>query len=323
MPRVSVLIPTYNRADYLLEAIGSVLHQTFSDLEVVVVDDGSTDDTAQLVKAIADDRVRYLYQSNHGVAAALNTAWRAAQGEYLAMLGSDDLMLPDQLAILLADLDHDPRLGLVYARAQGMDPHGNSLPQILGAPPKFPGQTLKSNLYGDSVCGIACLFRKSCIEQAGGFNESLIANEDWDLWIRMAELCQFAYRDQILARFRMHPASLTGARSQAYERVILDRLRLIENYYSRVNLPTDALAVKSFAFRNVYMDVAIRYLAIGKWRAALPYLRKAIRAHGDPVTTTLRVVGVALFDLYLSKTTLGVKLVDAAVKQRRRWSRQP
>jgi glycosyltransferase involved in cell wall biosynthesis len=318
MPRVSVLIPAYNRANYLPETIASVQKQTFGDIEIIVVDDGSADNTAEVVRSISDSRLKYIHQGNRGVSAALNTAWRAASGEFVAMLGSDDVMLSQQIEQLLPIIEHNAALGVVYARAQAMDAQGKPLSQILGSSLKFSDNALQSLLYGDSVCGIATLIRRSCLERVNGFDESLIANEDWDLWIRMAEISRFAFHDEILARFRMHAASLTGARSQHYRAVVLDRIRLIEKYYARPNLSADALAVKSIALRNVYMEVGIRFLAIGAVGDALPYLGRAIRSHGNPISATARVLGVTLFDLYLSKTRWGVRLADAIVKARRK-----
>jgi glycosyltransferase involved in cell wall biosynthesis len=318
IPRVSVLIPAYNRAGYLLETVNSALNQTFTDLEVVIVDDGSTDNTAQVVGGIPDPRVNYLYQENRGVSAALNTAWRSARGKYLSMLGSDDVWLPNLLEELVPVLDADPNLGLVYARAQGMDAQGKPLSQILGAPEKFPGEPLESILYGDFVCGIAALFCRASLERVGGFDETMTGNEDWDLWIRLAEHYRFAFCDKILARYRMHPHSLTGGRSEAYTRIILDRIRLIENYYARTNVPAEALAIKPLARRNVYMDVTIRFLSIGQWRAAMPFFRRTVRVAPNPFTAVLRVLAVTLFDLYLSKTRWGVRLVEGLLARQRK-----
>lgn len=318
MSLVSILIPAFNRADYLPETIASALAQSYRDIELVVVDDGSTDPTRAVVHSFSDARVRYLYQENRGVSAALNTAWRAASGEFLAFLGSDDLMLSRQVETLMKILEADPSLGLAYARAQAMNAQGDPLPQILGSSLKFRNNALQSMLYGDSVCGIACLTRRAHVERVGGFDESLIANEDWDMWIRLAEQVRFAYRDEILARYRMHSSSLTGARSEHYHRVIMDRLRLIETYYSQPNLRPDALAVKSLALRNVYMDAGIRFLSIGERKDALRYLSRAVRVHGNPLVTAARVAGVTLFDLYLSKTRWGVRMTDRIVARRRK-----
>lgn len=318
---VSVLIPTYNRARYLAEAVNSALNQTYRDSEVIIVDDGSEDETAGIVSTFSDARVRYIYQSNRGVSAALNTAWHAARGAYCAMLGSDDVWLPILLQELVPSLDSDPSLGFVYGRARGMDPHGNPLSQILGVSPKFPDNGLKSLLYGDTVCGIACVFRRECIQRVGGFNESLVANEDWDLWIRIAEQYRFVYCNKILAQYRIHPNSLTGGKSPYLGRLVHDRVALIENYYARPNLSSDALQVESLARRNVYLDAGVRYLAVGKPRAAASYFSRAIRAHGNPLSSALRVIGVALYYLYLAKTSWGTSLVDNLVARRRKWSR--
>lgn len=317
-PRVSALVPAYNRAKYIREAIESALAQTFDDLEVVVVDDGSTDNTAEVVRGIDDPRVRYLHQPNGGVSAALNTACRAAHGEFVAMLGSDDAWLAHQVETLLDVITQQPDASLAYGRAQAMDAAGRPLPQMLGVSLKYPGRELASLLYGDCVCGLACLIRKDALERAGGFDERLIANEDWDLWIRMAEFSHFAFRDEILARYRMHPQSLTGAGSAQYRRVVLGRVKLIEDYYGRADVPAEAKAVKALALRNVYMEVGVRFIAVGRWQEGLPYLAKAVKVSGNPVAATARVTGVSVFDLYLSKTKWGVQLVDALVEWRRK-----
>lgn len=322
-PKVSVLVPTYNRASYIQEAVQSALQQTCQDIEVIVVDDGSTDDTAGVIRAIKDPRLRYTFQENRGVASALNTAARLAQGEYVAMLGSDDRWHPELLATLTRRLDEAPELGVVYARAQGMDAYGQPLPQLLGAPEKFPGQPLQSLLYGDCVCAIAAVIRRTCLEQVGGFDESLHANEDWDLWIRLAEHTRFAYVPLVLAHFRIHAGSLTSGHAQRYERVLLDRLRLIERYYARPNIPRAAIAIKSLALRNVHMDVTIRYLSIGRWREAWRYFWKTLRVAPNPLTTMLRVMAVAVFDLWLSKTDWGVQLVERLVAFKRQKAQSP
>jgi glycosyltransferase involved in cell wall biosynthesis len=312
--KVSVLIPTYNRAAYLPEAINSVLNQSFRDFEVIIVDDGSTDNTPELVRGIRDPHVHYVrHLRNRGVAAALNTAWHAARGEYLARLDSDDVWRPELLEILVSALDADPGLGLIYARAQWMDTHGQLLPQMAGAPIKFPGETLKSLLYGDCVTPMAVVFRRECIERAGGYDESLIANEDWDLWIRMAEYCRFAYCTQVLAYYRIHPQNLTRGDSERSRRVIRDRLRVLEKFYARPDVPSAALAIKPLAFRNLYQDVALRHFTAGRWREALGYYVRAVRVAPNPFAAALRGVRDVLYHSSLGKTRWGVRLADAWV----------
>jgi glycosyltransferase involved in cell wall biosynthesis len=269
------------------------------------------------VAGFRDERLSYVYQSNRGVSAALNSGLRAARGKYLAMLGSDDAMLPDQVETLLRIADESEQVGVVYARGQGMDESGRDLPQTFGAPLRFPGQPLPSMLYANTVCAIACLVRREIVVAVGGFDEGLIANEDWDLWLRLAPRCQFAYCDRILARYRLHPESLTAASSTAYEQIIRGRIALIEGFYAREPVPADALAVKKLALRNVYMDAMIRRLTLGQNRAALADGQRALRAGGNPLAGSLRLVSVALFDLYFSKKSWAVRLTDHLVARRR------
>jgi glycosyltransferase involved in cell wall biosynthesis len=123
-PQVTVIIPTFNRARYLTEAIQSVLGQTFPDYELIVVDDGSTDGTAAVLEGFGDSRLRVLRQENHGISAAMNAGLRAAQGEYIARLDSDDVWFPNLLAYETRVLDSRPDIGVVYARAQAMSANG-------------------------------------------------------------------------------------------------------------------------------------------------------------------------------------------------------
>lgn len=319
---VSVVIPTFNRARYLGEAIQSVLLQSYRELQVIVVDDGSTDDTGAVVRTISDPRVRYIYQENRGVAAALNTGWRAARGAVIGRLDSDDAWLPELLAALVPYLEGDPSLGVVYARARGMDEHGRPLSQLIGAPEKFPGATLKSLLYSDFVAPTAVIYRRACIEQIGGYDESLPGTEDWDAWIRMAEHCRFGFVPRVLARYRFHGGNATGANSPRALQLLRDRERVLEKYYARSALPPEALAIRPIAFANLHMDLAIRHLNARRWRPALCEYVRSLRAAPHPATFAARLVWVTLYYVFLSKWSWSVKLVDGLVRLRRRWARR-
>lgn len=317
LPGVSVLLPTYNRADYLRATIQSALDQTHPPYEVVVVDDGSTDSTAEVVRRLAEPRVRYVFQQNRGVSAALNTAFRASTGRYIALLGSDDLWLPSLLAEEVPIMDENPAVGLVYARAQGMDPQDRPMAQILGAPDKFPGSTFKSLLYGDDVCGLTAVFRREVVEQAGLWDESFVANEDWDIWLRMSLVTRFYFLDKVLARFRIHPGSLTGGKSDRFVQVLRDRERLLDKVFSLPNLPPEASEVKALAYRNNYMDIGLRWLSVGNWRECLRYFGQAVRVSPNPVLTPVRILYLIVFYRYLSKRAWGTRLVNSLAERRR------
>lgn len=318
---ISVVIPTYNRAHLLASAIDSILNQTYRNLEIVIVDDGSTDNTRELVRDLTDPRIRYIYQDNRGVAAALNTGWRAARAELIGRLDSDDLWLPTLLAKLVPFLEADASVGVVYARAQGMDEHGRPLAQLVGAPEKYPGRTLVSLLYGDFVSPMAVLYRRSAIERIGGYDESLMANEDWDVWIRMAEQYKFVYVPQILARYRFHSHNLTRSDSLRVQRLMQDRVRVLGKFFARSNVPPEARDVEPLAFANLHADLAIRHLTGRRWRAAIHEYALALGASRQPILFLPRIVGVTLFNLYLSKWRWSVRFVDWIVQQRRQWTR--
>src|SRR5207247_1570481 len=167
-PAVTVIMPVYDRERFVCEAIASVLAQTFSDLELIVVDDGSTDGTAAAVAAVEDPRLRYVAQPHRGVAAAMNTGLRSARGRYVARLDSDDVWLPDLLATQVAVLESRPEIDVVYARAQGMEADGTLTTHVWGIAPRWPADALRSQLHGDFTCNITTVARRACLERAGG-----------------------------------------------------------------------------------------------------------------------------------------------------------
>ncbi|MBI2953254.1 MAG: glycosyltransferase [Chloroflexi bacterium] len=317
---VSVLLPSYNRAPYVERAIRSALDQTYQDIEVIVVDDGSTDNTGEVVRHITDPRVRYIYQENKGICGALNAAFHAANGPYIAIMGSDDIWLPELLTEEVRVLETQPGIGLVYARAQGMDVNEIPLTKFLGVPEKYPGQTFKSLIYGDHVCGITTVVRRKHIEEVGLWDENIIANEDWDMWLRLSLVCQFHFIDKVLARYRVHSGNITGIKSDRFARLTLDRVRVVDKVYARPDLPPEILDMKQVAYRNVYVDVGLRWMSARKWRESLNYFGKAVRFSGKPSVTVVRILYLIAFRDLLSKQVWGTQLINALICWRRRWA---
>ena len=315
-PVVSVLLPVFNRAALVGEAIQSALAQTYTDLEVVVVDDGSTDGTAAKVRSFTDRRIRLIQQENRGIGGALNTALRAARGRYLARIDSDDLWLPELLAVEVPILEADAAVGLVYPRAQAMDIHGRPLSQFQGAPERYPGHTFASLLYGNHVCQLGILIRRECVAAAGGWDESLLAYEDWDLWLRLSRLCGFRFVDRVLARFRLHPGRSTAATRTRLARLTADPIRILDRAFAQPDLPSKALAVKPLAYRNAYTEMGLRCLSAGAWRQALGYFSQAVRVAPRAPGALVRIVYLAFFHHYLGKRRWGANLVRTLVDWR-------
>jgi len=210
VPEVSVIIPAYNAARFIGEALQSVLQQTFQDFEIIVVDDGSTDDTARVVAGIADPRIRYVYQENKGLAGARNHGLRLAQGTFVAFLDADDLWHPMFLERCVTYLRLYPDWAVVYTWATFVDQNNRTLPQGFRA--KLVGKVLCERLREGNVFPIhAALSRARVIKTVGMFDETLSALEDWDLWLRVTSRYQIGCLPECLARYRLAGESLSAS----------------------------------------------------------------------------------------------------------------
>ncbi|MBW4571442.1 MAG: glycosyltransferase [Tolypothrix carrinoi HA7290-LM1] len=247
MPKVSVIIPAYNALAYLIETIESVFKQTFSDFEVLIVDDGSSDGTAAWATQITDSRVRVICQKNQGSSVARNTGITAAKGEYIALLDADDLWEPTKLEKQVRFLEENPSIGLVDTWTILINQQGKSTGRIIVS--YAEGDVWKQLVQFQPVC--CCdstpLIRRSCFENVGLFNPDLPFLEDLDMWIRLAASYEFGVVKEPLVRYRQHPQSkstnckgtLEAFRTiieQAFETVPAELLPLRDKGYARVNL---------------------------------------------------------------------------------------
>ena len=189
-PTFSVVIPAYNAEDTLGEAISSVLAQTRKDFEVIVIDDGSSDNTAALPAGFADQRVRVYSQANGGPSAARNRGIAQAVGEYVSSLDSDDLWLPDYLAEMGRALEESPQADFAYTHAWILDASGHFRTVPTGAwhrppTPMLPQDQFIAELLQECFVN-APTIRRTALERVGGYDESISHGEDWELWLRLA-----------------------------------------------------------------------------------------------------------------------------------------
>jgi len=203
-PAVSVVIPTYNRAPLLGRAIRSVLAQCFEDFEVIVVDDGSTDETAAVVAAFDDPRVSYVRLArNTGAGAARNAGIRLARGKFLAFQDSDDEWLPSKLSRQMSAFARGPEgLGVVYSDMQRV--WGDGTTTYLAAPTVLSGRLVGNGVRFYQVCDLgvqSTLIRREWLDAAGHFNEELPALEDLEMFIRLSRLCAFQRLREPLVRY--------------------------------------------------------------------------------------------------------------------------
>jgi glycosyltransferase involved in cell wall biosynthesis len=204
-PLVSVVIPAYDAAAFLAEAVASVLRQTWRDLEVIVVDDGSSDGTGALADELAagDDRVRVVHQVNGGPSAARNAGIAVAQGEYLCFLDADDAFLPDKIERQLTFLLHHPECDLVYSDHYLGDDHLKPTFLNCRRPPPIPMQELL--VYRNWFAVWSPLIRARLVAKVGKFDEGLRGSEDWDYWLRASKCGVFSYLPGAVGVYRTHP----------------------------------------------------------------------------------------------------------------------
>jgi glycosyltransferase involved in cell wall biosynthesis len=257
MARVSVIIPTYNYCHFLGEAIQSVLEQTFSDFELIVVDDGSTDNTKEVVDSFGDSRIRYIYQENRGVSAARNTGIKVSSGEYVAFLDSDDMWLPENLELKVKVLDSRSDVALICSDAYVFNDDTSDILGRLWHDKKSADrvnlqrvskQPLKEMLSrGGFIAPQLTVVRREVFTEVGYFDESLYVGEDWDMFIRIFLRFPIEVLDKPLVRMRKHRDSLTANWDKidlmrglaAYDKVIRsyylsdEHLKLVKRKLSR------------------------------------------------------------------------------------------
>jgi len=266
-PLISVIIPTYNRAGLIEPCINSVLKQTYKNVEVIIVDDCSSDNTEEVVKNINDPRLRLIkHCSNLGASAARNTGIKESAGEFINLLDSDDRIYPSKLEqqIRLFN-DISDEYGLVYC---GFNYTGvNNNDKILrSVTPKYRGYVFK-NLLGENILGSPTpLIRSECFEKCGYFDEELPACQDWDMWIRISRSFKFDFIDKYLASVTVHGDQI----STNLQKKIKGREFIIKKYlehFSRNNLSSH------------YRRLGSNYCLFGQKDKGNKYYIKSIRSN--------------------------------------------
>lgn len=273
-PRVSVVVPAYNVSKYIQEALASLEKQTFSDFEVLIVDDGSTDDTAAVVQKFIqrDSRFQLLHKPNGGLSSARNYGIRHARGEYIALLDGDDIYHKDKLATHVARLYSKADVGVVYSASQTIRDDGKPTFISLSGKPVYSNPLLAllcKNFVGH---GSNAVFRRCLIDEVGGFNESLRSWEDVDLWLRIAAIQKWRFyrENRILCYYRVRPSGLSFnvVQMQACgEQVIKDA-------YQRS--PQIIKPMLATAYAYMYRYLARLSVQSGDMETARKFIRQAI-----------------------------------------------
>ena len=270
MPTVTVAIPTHNRASLLAIAIDSALSQTFTDTEILVLDDASTDHTTDLVSRYDDPRLRYVrHEPNIGMAANWNYGYEAGRGTYVAVLHDDDYWAPTFLERAVAAFEAEPTAGLVYAAVVPVDGQGEVIGERVLPLGEFdrmssPADAVERIVKSTEVGWPAIVVRRECMLEVGAFTEEFPFHKDWAVWIELAARYPVGYIAETLGYYRIHPGQFSVEYNGDVGAIARDRYEML--WSTIPGLPLPAL------HRAALLKMALRALAqtqlVTAWDAA-------------------------------------------------------
>jgi glycosyltransferase involved in cell wall biosynthesis len=243
IPQISVVIPVYNGATTIKETVESVLQQTYKDFEIIVINDGSQDDTLAIINSIQDRRIKVFSYPNAGLSASRNRGFAKACGKFIAFLDADDLWTNDKLESHLRALQQNPQAAVAYSWTDHIDERGQFLRPASYT--SFNGNIYERLLIGNFLsCGSNNLIRRQAIERVGGFDESLNSAEDWDMWLRLAAKYEFVVVPHPQVLYRISPNSMSANISK----MEIASLQVIERAYEQAPQSMQHLKKQSLGF---------------------------------------------------------------------------
>ena len=283
-PRVSVVIPAYNHGAWIEETLEAVVRQTFTEWEAIVVDDGSTDDTGEVARRFAP-RVRYVRQENAGVSAARNNGLAKTTGRYVTFLDSDDLFRPNGLEVLVAALDRDPSLGMVY----GSQCRLKDGLVFDCSTPCHRGDILLPLLLKDQSFRLSSgttLIRRDVLQAVQAFDPRFSTSADYDLWLRLAASYPVDFVPEPVLDYRVTPGAM-HRNLRLFER---DRLGVLDKFYSKgAGRRPELAALRSCAYARAHYCIGGEALYQRDWSLAFRHLARVVRL--DPLFAARRLGG--------------------------------
>jgi glycosyltransferase involved in cell wall biosynthesis len=276
-PTVSVLMPSFNYAQYLGLAIQSVLSQTYHDLELIIIDDCSTDGSREIAEQWRklDDRVVPVsHAKNRGLASTRNTGLKASAGKFIALCDADDIWLPEKLEIQLQHFQDNHQPGIVYSDASIIDASGIPTGQLFSGLYHRKNQATSGNLFDELckrnfMCVPSVILRREALDYAGGFDERLRSLEDWVCWTKASRQFLFHYVEEPLVQYRIHGASLSqNSKGMANNRVVAIRALL---------QTLSDMSPRSLA--NMLYSLGMSYMELGQSRDAASAFARSLAAY--------------------------------------------
>ncbi|MFH1387070.1 MAG: glycosyltransferase [bacterium] len=338
MPKISIIIVTYNRSKYIKEAIQSALDQSFADYELIVIDDGSTDDTKRIVREFQSSKISYYYKSHTNVADSRNYGISKACGEYLVWLDSDDVLMPECLRLELNEIEADQRLDVVYGDFTLIDENGVMIGELLHRNFKNKEELIESMVWNNPIPNVGVMIKKKCYQELGGFDPffSELA-EDYEFWTRAVAKYNFKHLANKMSSWRKHSSALTGSgRDLRFDAEVLRRILAkydlkelfpwidweyqdpslakaiaylnIARIFSYRKADEDSIrylkmSLDSFPLSESYFRLAKMYQSRGSMAEAKNYLRKALIVNPEhkEAKAVLRLIEGRRFSIYFQK----------------------
>lgn len=272
-PLVSIVIPAFNAADYLREAIDSVLAQDYPRVELVVLDDGSTDNSVEILKSYPAGLFRWESHANMGQSATLNKGWGMARGTILSYLSADDALLPAAVSRSVAVLNNHKNVVMTYCDYILMDAESDDIRRVHA--PEFDYEKMLADIVVQPGPGV--FFRGSAFTEIGGWNPSYRQVPDLEYWLRLGLKGTFRRIPEVLAKFRVHDQSQTYGESSVAKAE--ECLRVIDDYFENPGLPETSRVLEERAKGNAHLFVARMHLRAGRYRAMVNHLQQAARLY--------------------------------------------
>lgn len=269
MPKVSIIIPTYNGEKFIRETIDSALNQTFSDTEVIVINDGSTDSTASVLDSFGS-RIKIVNKTNGGVASARNSGISEAKGEWIGLLDHDDLWYPTKLEKQLNFLNKN-NYGMIYSKANQSQWSDGELfvRKVIGEPPVPRYGMYGSLFFSNFIPALTVLIKKDVINHIGLFDETVQPCDDWDMWLRISRSFSVGFHPEIVGIFRIHDKNFHARNISVMADAAYNTLK--KNIaYAPVTLPINKVYVAHYCY------LASQSAGIEDHRNAIKYLRQAL-----------------------------------------------
>ncbi|HWW04947.1 glycosyltransferase family 2 protein [Collimonas sp.] len=273
-PLVSIVTPTYNQAEYLAETIESVLAQDYPNIEYIVLDDGSTDHTRDVLKKY-DGRLHWESQENMGQAKTLNKGWEIGSGFYIGYLSSDDILYPGAISKLVNILESNSDVSVVYPNCHLINPRSQIIKKNVSRKFDFESLVIRQECY----IGPGALFRKDLFNKVGGWRSDLKLAPDREFWMRVGMYGHFEMIDEPLAGYRMHPKSISY-----YEKrpeIAQEYLAVLDDFFSKKDISTNILSRKNEAYSNALLIVARSHFRSNDFRGGIKKYREAIAIYPE------------------------------------------